>query len=114
MFVLKYVCIKICLFFNKKNNKKTAADRPTDLGTVAARAVGRSVGRWRFVWFYLFINKHILIKNKHISKQTYFKTNIHNHWAIGPWAASLTKIGNVRTDFHPRKLFRWFCERKSY
>ena len=81
MFVLKYVCFKICLFLNMfvlqyvcfliRNNKKTAADRPTDLGTDAARAVGRSVGRRR-----LFINKHFLIKIKHISKQTYFKTNI--------------------------------------
>ena len=60
--------------FKQKQTKKT--DRPTDLGTVAARAVGRSVGRRRFVWFYLFINKHFLIKKIHILKQTYFKTNI--------------------------------------
>ena len=29
MFVLKYVCIKICLFLNKNKQKKTT-DRPTD------------------------------------------------------------------------------------
>ena len=60
MFVLKYVCIKICLFLIK-NNKKTAADRPTDLGTVAARAVGRSVGRRRFLLFFDY-NIHTLLQ----------------------------------------------------
>ena len=57
MGVLKYVCFKICVFFNKKQQKKRRrpTDRPTDLGTDAARAVGRSVGRRRFVWFYLYI-----------------------------------------------------------
>ena len=48
MCVLKYVCFilkNVCLEINKtKTNKKN--DRPTDLGTVAARAVGRSVGRF--------------------------------------------------------------------
>ena len=71
MFVLKYVCIKICLFLIK-NNKKTAADRPTDLGTVAARAVGRSVGR-----FFLFVLVFFIYKQTFFNeKQTYFKTNI--------------------------------------
>ena len=60
--------------FNKKQQKNRR--RPTDRPRDGRRTGGRSVGRRRFVWFYLFINKHFLIKNKHILKQTYFKTNI--------------------------------------
>ena len=57
--------IKTCVFVNKQNQskQKNAADRPTDLGTDAARAVGWSVGGV-FVclfWFYLFISTHFLI-----------------------------------------------------
>ena len=56
MYVLKYVCFKICLFFNKKikNKQKITA---ADLGTDAARSVGRRR-------FFLFVN-YIFVKNKH-------------------------------------------------
>ena len=66
MFVLKYVCIKICLFFNKKQQKNRR--RPTDRPRDGRRTGGRSVGRSAAVF--------LLFKNKHILKQTYFKTNI--------------------------------------
>ena len=62
MFVLKYVCIKICLFLNK-NKQKKPTDRPTDRPCGDRPEVGRSVGGGFFVVFF-------------IKKQTYFNTNI--------------------------------------
>ena len=43
MCVFKSVCFEKCVFFNKQQQQQQqqkAADRPTDLGTDAARAVG--------------------------------------------------------------------------
>ncbi len=70
MFVLKYVCIKICLFFNKKQQKNRR--RPTDRPRDGRRTGGRSVGRSAAVCLVLFIYKQTYFNKK----QTYFKTNI--------------------------------------
>ena len=62
------------MFFDKKP-KQTKKKRPTDLGTDAARAAGRSVGRRLFLYFvgfriktyilHIFIIKHIYLILKH-------------------------------------------------
>ena len=54
MFVLKYVCIKICLFLNK--NKKKPTDRPTDRPCGVRPEVGRSVGGVFFAGFFIKTN----------------------------------------------------------
>ena len=74
MFVLKYVCIKICLFLMKKQQKNRR--RPTDRPTARAATVPRSVGRSAAVFLLFFIKKQTyfntnIFKNKHILKQTY-------------------------------------------
>ena len=74
------VYMKICVFFNRicvfslKNNKKPKKKRrrPTDLGTDAARAVGRSAALFLFL-LGLFIYKHTYFNIKH----TYFYINTH-------------------------------------
>ena len=65
MFVLKYVCIKICLFLIKKQQQKTP---PTDRPTARAASVPRSVGRSAAVCLVLFIYKHTYF----IIQHTYF------------------------------------------
>ena len=81
---LKYVCFKICVFFYKKQQTKTAADRPTDRPPVRRPSRGRSVGRRRFfcclktnisLYKHTYFKTHIFL-NTHILKHTYFKTHI--------------------------------------
>ena len=68
MFVLKYVCIKICLFLIKNNKKTPPTDRPTSGRTPHGRSVGRSVGGVFFCLFWCFYWKTYIFKKAHIKK----------------------------------------------